>query len=139
MSDESNQNNNHTKQTVANFINPKTIIAFIAGIALTLLVVFIAKPFSSTEQSEEGLLEYETLLDLSQYIPDINPSWDVTSTDPSVSEIKFESGHGFDGRNMILYFHKVGANDFTFTSPSGETYTYTINIDEEKNISVYRR
>lgn len=130
-----------SKSKLSNYVNLKTIVAFIAGIALTLLVFFGVNMITKSIQDSAIAIDYETILDLSEYLGDgnIDSSWSVVSADPSISNIMLEAGHGFEGRSAILHFHKTGANDFTFTNASGEVFTFTISIDSKKNISIIRR
>lgn len=121
------------------WINIQTIIAFIAGIVVSSLVYLGITLFNSSSQYTGEPIDYETALDLSAYIDNLDPSWTITSADPNVSDIVINSATGLDGNVMVLHFYRTGANDFNFTGPNGESLNFTISIDKENNISIYRR
>lgn len=121
------------------FINIKTIVAFIIGVTITLLAVFGINAIITAQQNSAQSIDYETILDLSEYIDEVDSSWVIISADPSVSDIIRSSDVGFGDNTLVVHFHKTGANDFTFNGPDGETYTFTISIDKDNNISIFRR
>ena len=121
------------------FINTKTIVAFIIGVAITLLVIFGIYAINNAQQNAAQSIDYETILDLSEFIDEVDSSWMITSADPSVSEIRQASDVGFGDNTLVVHFHKTGANDFSFTGPAGESYTFTISIDKDNNISIFKR
>lgn len=117
----------------------KTIAAFCAGVGLTLIVFLGINLVTKFREKGANSIDYQTIIDFGAYVGDLDPSWTITPADPSISEIDFKSNVGFDGRTAVLHFHQVGANDFTLTSPSGEVFIYTVSIDQDKNVEVYRR
>ena len=122
------------------WINIQTIVAFIAGIVISLLVYLGIVLFNSSSQYAAGEpIDYETALDLSAYVENLDSSWTIKSADPSISDIIIDSTTGLSGNIMVLHFYRTGANDFTFTGPNGESLNFTISIDKNNNIEIYRR
>ena len=121
------------------FINPQTIIAFIIGVATSLLIVLAVTFLNNSRELTGEPIDYETALDLSAYIDNIDPSWTITSANPDISDITLDLSPDQEDNIMILHFFRTGANDFSFTSPGGETQNFTITIDKDSNISIYRR
>ena len=122
------------------WINIQTIVAFIAGIVISLLVYLGIVLFNSSSQYAAGEpIDYETALDLSAYIENLDSSWTIKSADPSISDIIIDSTTGLSGNIMVLHFYRTGANNFNFTGPNGESLNFTISIDKNNNIEIYRR
>ena len=124
---------------IRSVIDSKTIIAFAVGVILTLSAFITVYLISSAQQDQGRAIDYETILNINEYAENIDSSWTVVSEDPSISDVAFKTGYGFEGESIILHFYKTGANNFTFTSSTGESLTLTITIDDKENVSIIRQ
>ena len=138
MSDESKKEVNDSNQTVLrsrSIAKQKTkIVAIIIAIALAIaaIIIFVAPHIKPNDS-----ISFETILDVSDYAKELDPSWTTSSENPSISEAKIESDRGFPGYSFVIYFHKTGNNRITL-SKGDEKYVFDVSIsgDMEVQISV---